>query len=395
MIDILYIKYSHEFQKYVYITDYAGVFDNSFFIKKFTNIENFMKNEVNLCKDIPDSKYVIILEGNDVEKNEKYIFSSNRIITDLQKNRCKIFVTLREGSVNDEGFTSFLDNGICGLSEKLKGKNIHRESFVYLTPEILVNSNQYGDFNFIHKFINIWALQMESYKKQFYHPFALKMFKKSKYFLRQKHFYSVNSTPRSHRFDLLNFLKKENILEKGNVSFFTHLIHSSDQHSKLYKELDIKSIGRDLKLINSMWPQQINIVRSFASYFQIITMSIYDIDPEDKYQYVFFNEKIWKSVITLQPFILIGQPNMLKFLKEWGFKTFSPFIDESYDGVLDNDERKKLIFKEIKRLCSMSIDDMHKWYWDMNEILVHNYNYLEKFSNKHYDEFIKLLKGSK
>ena len=40
--------------------------------------------------------------------------------------------------------------------------------------------------------------------------------------------------------------------------------------------------------------------------------------------------------------------HQIKKLKEWGFKTFHPFIDESYDDVLDKDKRQEMIFKQIE-----------------------------------------------
>ena len=43
---------------------------------------------------------------------------------------------------------------------------------------------------------------------------------------------------------------------------------------------------------------------------------------------------------TYKPFILIDR-YQIKKLKEWGFKTFHPFIDESYDDVLDKDKRQR------------------------------------------------------
>jgi len=97
-------------------------------------------------------------------------------------------------------------------------------------------------------------------------------------------------------------------------------------------------------------------------------------------------------MITLQPFIFLGQPNTISLLKRFGFKTFHPLINEDYDKELNNEKRKVLIYDEIKRLCSMSIDEMDKWFWDMEDILIHNYNRLTEYGYEHYDEFISLLK---
>lgn len=39
-------------------------------------------------------------------------------------------------------------------------------------------------------------------------------------------------------------------------------------------------------------------------------------------------------MIQYHPFIVYGSPFTLKSLRELGFKTFSPFIDESYDETI-------------------------------------------------------------
>ena len=67
----------------------------------------------------------------------------------------------------------------------------------------------------------------------------------------------------------------------------------------------------------------------------------------------------------------------LKKLREWRFKTFSPFIDESYDNVLDMDERFDMIEFEINRLCNRPIEKIHDWYWSIQQDLKHNYYHLK------------------
>jgi hypothetical protein len=71
---------------------------------------------------------------------------------------------------------------------------------------------------------------------------------------------------------------------------------------------------------------------------------------------------------------------MLAELRKLGFKTFEGFIDESYDLETDNSIRIELITKEIKRLCEMSKEELHNWYWSMEEILVHNHKTLLNYN---------------
>ena len=414
MIDVVYIKYIEG--EYNIVTDTKLVFDNSFFIDKFSNINNFVKNELHFCQDWPKrilqkNKYIIILDSEDAKNAIQYIESSKNIISDLQKNKCKMIITIREGGVNDDGYTYFdFENSKYSPGELgyiVKENKISRDNFIWMSPEILINDKQYSDFNFTHKFFNLWLLKLDSISRSYYYPHMINLFKRGKNFSRLKYFYTVNSSPRSHRFELLNFLENNDLLKYGNANFFSNAhgeTSNSDYHPdwrgvEMVGSKDLKwnhenyHMGAQINNNASYLPTYaINVVQSFNSYFQIITTSIYDYDENCKYPHIFFNEKIWKSIITLQPFIVMSQPNVLRMLKEFGFKTFHPYIDESYDSVLNNDERKNLIFKEIKRLCSMTRDDIHRWFWNMKDILIHNHNRLSEYSDEHYADFIKLLK---
>jgi hypothetical protein len=73
---------------------------------------------------------------------------------------------------------------------------------------------------------------------------------------------------------------------------------------------------------------------------------------------------------------LIAYPGALKLLRELGFKTFSPYIDESYDEIEDTNLRLQAIYAEIVKLSSRSREELHTWYWGMRDILIHNHNHL-------------------
>jgi len=89
----------------------------------------------------------------------------------------------------------------------------------------------------------------------------------------------------------------------------------------------------------------------------------------------YFSEKTWKPIGHLQPFIFMGPAYGLKEIKKLGFKTFSPFIDESYDEELDPEKRFNMIIKEIERLSKIPIEEIHEWYKSIYEdILIYNRN---------------------
>jgi hypothetical protein len=47
-------------------------------------------------------------------------------------------------------------------------------------------------------------------------------------------------------------------------------------------------------------------------------------------------EKTFKAIALEMPFILVAPAHSLKYLREYGFQTFSPVIDESYDDIEDD-----------------------------------------------------------
>ena len=151
---------------------------------------------------------------------------------------------------------------------------------------------------------------------------------------------------------------------------YTENIKKHNKHEtvlgEIEKEIPSGGLGRDIKIADSVKPSLfINFSRSYNSYFNIITPSIFFNDVDGDKNHIYFDEKFWKPFITFHPFLVIGKPYTLQTLKEFGFKTFSPFIDESYDTELDYFVRRDKIQREILRLCSMSISELDDWYWNM------------------------------
>jgi hypothetical protein len=86
-------------------------------------------------------------------------------------------------------------------------------------------------------------------------------------------------------------------------------------------------------------------------------------------------EKIFKPIVSKRPFILVGAPGNLAYLKSYGFKTFDQWIDESYDNELDPDKRISLIVEQIEKLCSMSNAQLNDMYADVKSTVEYNFNH--------------------
>jgi hypothetical protein len=71
-------------------------------------------------------------------------------------------------------------------------------------------------------------------------------------------------------------------------------------------------------------------------------------------------EKTLRPIALGQPFILAGTPGSLKYLREYGFRTFADLWDESYDMMTDSQERMNKITEIMKRISSWSPEEKIK-----------------------------------
>jgi len=88
----------------------------------------------------------------------------------------------------------------------------------------------------------------------------------------------------------------------------------------------------------------------------------------------FLSEKIFKPIAMGHPFIFVTVPKSLELLKEIGYKTFHPYIDESYDNEFDDCERLKKILKEIERICNFTDEQIKEFIDNVRPICEHNHN---------------------
>jgi hypothetical protein len=104
------------------------------------------------------------------------------------------------------------------------------------------------------------------------------------------------------------------------------------------------------------------------------------------------SEKSYMGIRNGQPFILFSTTGgILEHLRRLGFKTFHPYINESYDDKnLSYEKRYKLLIKETERLCNISENEIKKIYENMESIIDHNLNLLE--NKKKIPNILKFIK---
>ena len=116
------------------------------------------------------------------------------------------------------------------------------------------------------------------------------------------------------------------------------------------------------------------------SYFSIVNETIFYENGLNRGQLgnahpgIFLTEKVARPIILKHPFILSCMPYSLKALHYLGFKTFHPFIDESYDSEEDDDKRLDMIVAETERLCKFTDEEWIQWQLNVSAIVEHNFN---------------------
>jgi hypothetical protein len=129
-------------------------------------------------------------------------------------------------------------------------------------------------------------------------------------------------------------------------------------------------------------PEDLDYFRN--SYFSIVNETLYYginssstvslfHQPNAEYSSVFFSEKTFKCLAVKHPFVIFGRPGLIKGLHQLGFKTFSPFFNETYDDIIDDDERFNAIFSEIDRLINLGDGEWLNILKNIEPILEHNY----------------------
>jgi hypothetical protein len=201
---------------------------------------------------------------------------------------------------------------------------------------------------------------------------------------RRKHFVCLNRVPRGHRVALVGELAARDLLQYGLVSFPGMEQQWSDAARYGVDDQRLETLRNLAPLVLDYGDFEINFALIFEPQHYLDTVfSIVSETHFNSREVLFRSEKIYKPIANLHPFILVGSSGMLSSLRDLGFQTFSPFIDESYDSEIDDRKRMGMLLAEIERLCRMDINVLQEWYLSISPILLYNYKLLKNSSHVH------------
>ena len=109
-----------------------------------------------------------------------------------------------------------------------------------------------------------------------------------------------------------------------------------------------------------------------------------------------FTEKFYFPIMYNRPFMVLGAPGLLKWIKKYGFKTFPELFDESYDEENDLKKRTEIIIENLKKLRDKSNQELQDLLEMVKPKIIHNKKILKTYANFNtdYKELFNVMKLS-
>lgn len=205
-------------------------------------------------------------------------------------------------------------------------------------------------------------------------------------------FMSLNRRPYPHRIFFVTLLEHFGLVGKGAVSMPKHFTEKDINWNKLDFDLPyqwtqlkdrcngyIDSLDNSFNQVYNKLPLIADTDRFDINYALDLNNTLYDIYPVNLVTETLFftdaifpTEKIFKPMLHGQIFLLAGAPGFLQQLRDYGFKTFSPYIDETYDTIDDPVERGIELVRTLKGIVKLSEDDFATLLDRCQEAIQHN-----------------------
>lgn len=186
---------------------------------------------------------------------------------------------------------------------------------------------------------------------------------------------------------LFDRLQHHSLIDRCLLNLQPKKDRGADNPQHYYKSLPIDTLDDPIftKLAysndGSMWTMIIhpNNIYSYISQiipYRIVNSCYISIVSETEHfpnreSVIFLTEKIAKPLIAGHPFLVYGAVGFLKYLQDIGFKTFSNWIDESYD-TLTGEARANAIVDSFKNFALQPQEIKLEMLNQMQEVCLHN-----------------------
>jgi len=383
--------------------NYMKCLEGAFFNKE---VGRYLRPNLVDINDIQENtNYIYLIEC----RNKNAIYSGffkipQKIIDLVNQDKCKVIFSYEaEGDLNVNYF-----NGWYNLTCQSREDEIKFSNFYIFHCELNCEKNNTTPVNLFcstHHF-DITSFELNLIMEQndireldeFDYDFKVHTIKDINIEDKSKHFLSyMRNCGRDHRKVLAAYFQHNNLWDKNNLSFLKvsynketndflpkKYLNSFKELEKLPKvEIDTQNV-KNIKGFNTSFSS--NWKHYQETFLSIVSETIYEGRNN------FFSEKICKPLVNLHPFIVMSTPYTLRKLKELGFKTFHPFINERYDHEEDIAVRTKLIFEELDNFQKKSNEELKDWWKNILPILDYNQRRFLEFG-KGKTKKIKLLEN--
>jgi hypothetical protein len=190
------------------------------------------------------------------------------------------------------------------------------------------------------------------------------------------------SNDRSYRCYFVSLLAEKSLLNNGQVSFGLPTEQANWQEEITDANTKLSAIA--IKHIQTHLPNgplvidNEHILGSASadiprcandSFWHIVTETVFYYDK------LHLTEKIFKPLVMKQPFMLLAAPGNLAYLKSYGFKTFEGIIDESYDTIVDNDQRIEAVVAQLNWYCNLPVKEKQQVIEAIAPIVEYNFHH--------------------
>ena len=321
-----------------------------------------------------------------------------KILDEVRKGNCKLIFdnTLEGKSIEGDEFLNPFYESIDKL--KLPTKNIY-----FITNNLIAEKThqEYHRADKINVISIMWnVFDVQRLKQEGHLPIRVSSDMEYKYksvnIFKTKHFLKINRTNRNERDLFMMFLNFEKLLDKCLISFpelhkwpeyqdmfykYTQQENINDLKSKLPFDIDETDktnhgpAGVGKGKFNADLPfDPIHYRNSFIS----IVMGAFPFDTSGYH----LHSSTFNPMYCGHPIIQFAPYKTLDVMKQYGFKTFDKWWDESYDNEKDDWKRLQMIMDLVLKLSDYDEKDLLNMYEDMRETLQHNINIIEDYDIK-------------
>lgn len=183
---------------------------------------------------------------------------------------------------------------------------------------------------------------------------------------------------REYRLKFIELLTKYGLLDSTKISM---LKQEEGIDVKDYQFRNKDFIVDDHEIFDSIAECTADSSASADYDYQDISSSVLSVVLETVYDgpRIHLTEKTLRAIACGHPFILAAAPGSLEYLRQYGFKTFTGLIDESYDRETDSLKRLEAICWSMNQIKNIPTDQLQSWYYQVRDIA--NYNRQHFFSS--------------